>query len=86
MGKTARLKFRMQEVSPTIIRIFTRFNGGSVVVDIALSRIPSVLRKDVLDILTESKSSYPQKRARMLQKGLLRSVADELEVLSETGT
>jgi translation initiation factor 2-alpha kinase 4 len=57
----------------------------SSVVDLALNRIPNDLRPAVVDIINQSKSSPSQKRALLLKKGLLRSTADELEVLAEVG-
>ena len=50
-----------------------------------LERIPEKTRQGALDILAQSKSSWSQKRALLLKKGLLRSVIDELEVLDECG-
>jgi translation initiation factor 2-alpha kinase 4 len=54
-------------------------------VSLALNRIPNDLRPAVFDIINQSKSSPSQKRALLLKKGLLRSTADELEVLAEVG-
>ncbi|KAG6330107.1 hypothetical protein ID866_8983 [Astraeus odoratus] len=59
------------------------FHIQEVVVELALSRIPEDLRASVIDIINQSKSSASQKRASLLKKGLLRSTADELEVLAE---
>lgn len=56
-----------------------------IVVDLALNRIPNDVRPAVVDIINQSKSSPSQKRALLLKKGLLRSTADELEVLAEVG-
>ncbi|KAJ7070074.1 hypothetical protein C8F01DRAFT_1115157 [Mycena amicta] len=56
----------------------------SSIVKIILDRIPRELRASVQDILAHSKSSASQKRALMLKKGLLRSTADELEVVADT--
>ncbi|KAF5376991.1 hypothetical protein D9615_007308 [Tricholomella constricta] len=55
----------------------------SSIVDIVLSRLPSGQRNAIIDILTQSKSSLSQKRALLLKRGLLRSTADELELLLE---
>lgn len=55
------------------------------VVDLAFNRIPNDLRPAIVDIINQSKSSPSQKRALLLKKGLLRSTADELEVLAEVG-
>ncbi len=57
-----------------------------VVIELALSRLPPGQRSGVIDILNQSKSSVSQKRALLLKKGLLRSTADELEILSDKGT
>nr|GAT55219.1 predicted protein [Mycena chlorophos] len=56
----------------------------SSIVKVILERIPADLRVSVQDILAHSKSSNSQKRALMLKKGLLRSIADELEVVADT--
>lgn len=58
---------------------------NSPVVDLALNRIASELRPAVIEIINQTKSLPSQKRALLLKKGLLRSTADELEVLSEVG-
>lgn len=50
-----------------------------------MSRVPQDIRDSVLEIITQTKSSWAQKRAMLLKKGLLRSTVDELEVLSDTG-
>lgn len=55
------------------------------VVRIVLERIPSALRPSILEIISHSKSSQSQKRALLLKQGLLRSTADELEALADTG-
>ncbi|KAJ7121645.1 hypothetical protein C8R44DRAFT_622641 [Mycena epipterygia] len=55
----------------------------SSIVRIILERIPSKLRPSILEIISHSKSSSSQKRALLLKKGLLRSTADELEVLAD---
>lgn len=57
----------------------------SSIVDVILTRLPSGQKNAVVEILTQSKSSPSQKRALLLKRGLLRSTADELEVLSEIG-
>jgi len=49
-----------------------------------LNRVPHDIRDSVLEIITQAKSSWAQKRALLLKKGLLRSTVDELEVLSDT--
>ncbi|RDB27411.1 eIF-2-alpha kinase GCN2 [Hypsizygus marmoreus] len=55
----------------------------SKIVELILTRLPSGQRNPVIDILSQSKSSVSQKRALLLKRGLLRSTADELELLSE---
>jgi eukaryotic translation initiation factor 2-alpha kinase 4 len=55
------------------------------VVDLVLNRISDDLRPAVIEIITQSKSSLSQKRALLLKKGLLRSTADELEILGDAG-
>ncbi|KIL60768.1 hypothetical protein M378DRAFT_906708 [Amanita muscaria Koide BX008] len=54
------------------------------IIELALSRLPAGQRDGVVDILSQAKSSVSQKRALLLKKGLLRSTADELEVLSDS--
>ncbi|KAG5641706.1 hypothetical protein DXG03_004410 [Asterophora parasitica] len=56
----------------------------SSIVDVVLSRLPSGQKNAILDILSQSKSSLSQKRALLLKRGLLRSTADELEILLES--
>jgi hypothetical protein len=58
---------------------------GCQVIELALNRVPHDIRDSVLEIITQAKSSWAQKRALLLKKGLLRSTVDELEVLSDTG-
>ncbi|KAF8345771.1 kinase-like domain-containing protein [Amanita rubescens] len=53
------------------------------IIELALSHLPPGQRSGVIDILNQSKSSVSQKRALLLKKGLLRSTADELEILSD---
>jgi eukaryotic translation initiation factor 2-alpha kinase 4 len=50
-----------------------------------LSRVPHDIRDSILEVITQAKSSWAQKRAMLLKKGLLRSTVDELEVLCDTG-
>ena len=57
-----------------------------LVVEIALNRVPADVRSGVIEIIHQSKSTPAQKRALLLKKGLLRSTADELEILAEVGT
>lgn len=56
------------------------------VIDIAVNRIPESKRSAVLEILTQTRSSWSQKRSALLKTGLARSMVDELEVLNDTGT
>ncbi len=55
-----------------------------LVVDAVLSRLPAAHKSAIVEIINQPKSSTSQKRALFLKKGLLRSTADELEVLSDT--
>ncbi|EIW85919.1 hypothetical protein CONPUDRAFT_114006 [Coniophora puteana RWD-64-598 SS2] len=68
---------------PNLAQSYEIHISHSKIVDLALSRIPEELRASVIDIINQSKSSNSQKRASLLKKGLLRSTADELEVLSD---
>jgi translation initiation factor 2-alpha kinase 4 len=57
-----------------------------VVVELTMSRVPAGQRDAVVEIISQSSKSLPtQKRALLLKRGLLRSTAEELEILSETG-
>ncbi|TFK47428.1 Serine/threonine-protein kinase [Heliocybe sulcata] len=56
----------------------------SMILEYIFHGIPEDTRQPVLNILTRTKSSWPQKRTLLLNRGLLRSTADELEILSET--
>ncbi|KAL0961127.1 hypothetical protein HGRIS_006101 [Hohenbuehelia grisea] len=67
---------------PMLSQLYDIHVSHSEIVRIVLGRIPENLRSSVIDILLQSKSSTPQKRALLLKKGLLRSVIDELEVLA----
>lgn len=55
------------------------------VIQLALNRVPHDIRDSVIEIIIQAKSSWAQKRAMLLKKGLLRSTVDELEILSDTG-
>jgi eukaryotic translation initiation factor 2-alpha kinase 4 len=55
------------------------------VIELALNRVPHDIRDSVIEIIIQAKSSWAQKRAMLLKKGLLRSTVDELEILSDTG-
>jgi translation initiation factor 2-alpha kinase 4 len=57
----------------------------TIVIELVISRIPNNHRSAVVEIINQTKSSPSQKRALLLRKGLLRSVTDELEILSEVG-
>ncbi|KAF9218926.1 Serine/threonine-protein kinase [Gyrodon lividus] len=68
---------------PNLAQSYEIHISHSRITELALSRIPEELRAPVIDIMNQSKSSAPQKRAALLKKGLLRSTADEVEVLAE---
>jgi hypothetical protein len=55
------------------------------VIELALSRVPHDIREFVIEIILQAKSTWAQKRAMLLKKGLLRSTVDELEILCDTG-
>ena len=55
------------------------------VIELALSRVPHDIRESVVEIILQAKSTWAQKRAMLLKKGLLRSTVDELEILCDTG-
>jgi hypothetical protein len=55
------------------------------VIELALSRVPHDIRDSIIEIIMQVKSTWAQKRAMLLKKGLLRSIVDELEILSDTG-
>lgn len=57
----------------------------SQVIELALSRVPHDIRDSIIEVIMQVKPSWSQKRAMLLKKGLLRSIVDELEVLSDTG-
>ncbi|KAI9060398.1 Serine/threonine-protein kinase [Trametes sanguinea] len=54
------------------------------ILDQVLEHVPREIRQDTIDILSQTKSSTPQKRSNLLRKGVTRAVNDWLEVLSET--
>ncbi|KIJ97967.1 hypothetical protein K443DRAFT_104703 [Laccaria amethystina LaAM-08-1] len=57
----------------------------SSIVELTMSRVPAGQRDAVVEIISQSSKSLPtQKRALLLKRGLLRSTAEELEILSET--
>ena len=55
------------------------------VIELALSRVPRDIREPAIEIIMQTKSTWAQKRAMLLKKGLLRSTVDELEILCDTG-
>ncbi|CCM05314.1 uncharacterized protein FIBRA_07528 [Fibroporia radiculosa] len=55
----------------------------SQILDIALDRVSGELREAATEILTQLKSSQPQKRSMLLRKGIPRNTVDELEALSD---
>jgi hypothetical protein len=55
------------------------------VIELALGRVPHDIRDSIVEIITQAKSTWAQKRAMLLKKGLLRSTVDELEILCDTG-
>ncbi|KAI0954220.1 hypothetical protein AcV7_007513 [Taiwanofungus camphoratus] len=56
----------------------------SKILEIALNRVPADLGSAATEVLNQNKPSQSQKRSMLLRKGIPRSVADELEVLTET--
>ncbi|KAG6834919.1 hypothetical protein H0H93_006386 [Arthromyces matolae] len=70
---------------PNLAQNYDIHISHSNIIELILTRLPSGQRHAVTDILTQSKSNVAQKRALLLKRGLLRSTADELELLSETG-
>ncbi|KAI0653862.1 Serine/threonine-protein kinase [Cubamyces menziesii] len=56
----------------------------SNILERVLKDVPDNIRADTIDILSQTKSSTPQKRSNLLRKGVSRTVNDWLEVLSET--
>lgn len=71
-------------VSPSafLFRVFLKL---CLVLEIALNRVPADLGSAATEVLNQNKPSQSQKRSMLLRKGIPRSVADELEVLTETG-
>jgi translation initiation factor 2-alpha kinase 4 len=49
-----------------------------------MRRIPEQLRSSAIDILNQNKPTPSQKRALLLKKGITRSLADELELLTSS--
>ena len=50
-----------------------------------MNRVAADARSSVTEIILQSKSTPAQKRALLLKKGIPRTAADELEILSEVG-
>ncbi|KAF9065023.1 kinase-like domain-containing protein [Rhodocollybia butyracea] len=68
---------------PNLMPTYELHISHSDIVSIILDRLPATQRSAVLDIIQHTKSSQSQKKANLLKKGLLRSLIDELEVLSD---
>ncbi|KAA1478685.1 Serine/threonine-protein kinase [Dentipellis sp. KUC8613] len=68
---------------PTLSQHYEIHISHSKIVDLALERIPSELRDFVVDTLSQTRSSWAQKRSLLLKRGLLRSTVDELEVMED---
>lgn len=68
---------------PNLSQHYEIYISHSNVVELALSRVPHDIRDPIVEIITQAKSSWAQKRAMLLKRGLLRSTVDELEVLSD---
>ncbi|KAG7440064.1 Serine/threonine-protein kinase [Guyanagaster necrorhizus] len=69
---------------PNLAQMYEIHVSHSNIVDAVLGRLPAEHKSTIVEILNQPKSSTFQKRALFLKKGLLRSIADELEVLSDT--
>lgn len=69
---------------PNLAQLYDINISHATIIETAFQRITPELRPAVTDILNQTKSSPSQKRALLLKKGLLRSTADELEVLSSS--
>jgi hypothetical protein len=74
-----------------ILRVMSLINTAIFVADcyqvieLAMNRVPHDIRDSVIEIIMQAKSTWAQKRAMLLKKGLLRSTVDELEILCDTG-
>jgi hypothetical protein len=79
-----RYTYLIRKVFPRISTAGSDANCRKVI-DLALSRVPHDIRNSSIETITQVKSSWSQKRAMLLKRGLLRSIVDELEVLSDTG-
>ncbi|KIY67256.1 Serine/threonine-protein kinase [Cylindrobasidium torrendii FP15055 ss-10] len=69
---------------PNLGTRFEVYMSHSTIIDTMLNRVPPPLRNVVVDVMSQTKSTMPQKRSSLLKKGLLRSTIDELDVLSDT--
>ena len=83
--KITRCAYCIQRVSEVCYIAVNLSDICALVVVLVLNHISEDVRPAVIDIVTQSKSSSSQKRALLLKKGLLRSTADELEVLVDAG-
>lgn len=68
---------------PDLSQTYEIHISHSRIIDSALNRIPEDMRNHVVDVITQTKSSWAQRRSILLKKGLLRSTVDELEILSD---
>ncbi|KAF5357565.1 hypothetical protein D9757_013020 [Collybiopsis confluens] len=71
------------ESFPNLIPTYELHVSHSDIVSAILDRIPEAQRTATLEIIQHSKSSPSQKKANLLKKGLLRSLIDELDVLTD---
>ncbi|KAK0199520.1 kinase-like domain-containing protein [Desarmillaria ectypa] len=69
---------------PSLSQMYEIHVSHSNIVDVVFSRLPAAHKSTIVEIVNQPKSSTSQKRALFLKMGLLRSTADELEVLSDT--
>ncbi|KAJ3566582.1 hypothetical protein NP233_g6910 [Leucocoprinus birnbaumii] len=68
---------------PNLSQSYEIHVSHSKIIELVMNRIPDIHRSAVVEIINQTKSSSSQKRALLLRKGLLRSITDELEILSE---
>ncbi|KAJ4467220.1 kinase-like domain-containing protein [Lentinula aciculospora] len=71
------------ESFPNLTPTYEVHISHSDIVSRVVDRIPDAYRTAVLDIIQHNKSSPSQKKANLLKKGLLRSLIDELDVLTD---
>ncbi|KAI0029609.1 kinase-like domain-containing protein [Vararia minispora EC-137] len=64
---------------PTLAQHYEIRISHSSIVDMCMNRIGAEHRSTVTDVLSQTKSTWAQKRATLLKKFLLRSTVDELE-------